>query len=119
MHALWDQLLGNDYALADVRRRMFEIRSDQEIMRVTKDISATDEGMVPFTWLEESRELAKLSVYTPDVLDSLERVRRGLIDKPETIDLTEDYLRSAGQVARKRAAQAFVRLAKVLSDAIR
>jgi hypothetical protein len=119
MHALWDQLLGNDYALADVRRRMFEIRSDHEIMRVAKELAATDERIAPLTWLEESRDHAKRSVYTSEVMDSLERVRRGLIEKPETIDLTEDYLRSAGQVARNRAAQASVRLAKVLSDAIR
>jgi hypothetical protein len=119
MHALWDQLLGNDYDLADVRRRMFEIKSDLVVMRMAEDLASWDNGMDPQHWLDESREIANLSVYTPDVLDPLERVRRGLVDRPETIELPEDYLRRAGQLARSRAAQASVRLAKALSDALR
>ena len=119
MHALWDQLLGNNYDLADVRRRMFEIRSDELAMRMADDTASRENGMDPLQWLEESREHSNLSVYTLEVLDPLERVRRGLVDQPVTIDLTEDYLRSAGQVARSRAAQASVRLSRALSDALR
>lgn len=110
MHALWDQLLGTGYDVADVRRRMFEIRSYDIAMRSAEESVANEIGMDPFTWLEESRALARLNVYTPEVMDPLERASRMQGNELEKVDLPEEYLKAAGRVARARAAHAALRL---------
>jgi hypothetical protein len=51
--------------------------------------------------------------YTPIVIDSLNVVARGLVDKPKVLDLPEDFLMNAGRVAQIRAAEAGYRLARV------
>jgi hypothetical protein len=64
--------------------------------------------------LQESRELAVQSVYAPAVLDSLSKVSRKLVEKPEVLELDEEYLKNAGRVAQVRAAQAAIRLGTVM-----
>jgi len=54
------------------------------------------------------------SVYAPAVLDSLSKVSRKLVEKPEVLELDEKYLKNAGRVAQVRAAQAAIRLGTVM-----
>ena len=116
MHALWDQLLGEDYALRTMRRRYAEIVTNDELRKVGE--SAVSKGLDPQVWLEESRHLASEHVYTPMVLEHLTRVSRGLVEKPEVLDLPEDYLKNAGRIAQIRATEAGFRLAGVWKECL-
>ena len=109
MHALWDGLLGRDYRFADCQRRIFEITSDQELIVKSKPSVAIQELLSPATWIDESKALVKQFVYTDSVLGSL-KASVG-VDKKAPLELDEDYLKSAGRVARQRAAEAAYRLA--------
>ena len=111
MHALWDQLLGDQFDAGDVRRRISEIKSDEIVWQQALDAAT---GTDPRSWLQESRELAVQSVYAPEVLDSLSKVSRKLLDQPEVIELDEGYLKNAGRVAQVRAAQAAARLGALM-----
>lgn len=119
MHALWDQLLGNDYSVSGVRNRLREISSDQELIKAAEAALAKEDGLSPQTWLKESRKLAVENVYTPEVMQSLEHVSRGLVDKPEELELSEAYLKNAGRIAQIRAAEAGFRLAETWRQAIK
>jgi len=119
MHALWDQLLGPDFELSAVRRRIVEITGDDELVAKGHVAIAATDGLSPLTWLAESRAAAIKHVYTAEVMDSLNLVARGVITKPEAIDLSERYLKYAGRVAQVRAIEASRRLAETWRTAIR
>lgn len=104
-------MLGDQYDAGDVRPTISKIKSDKIVWQQGLD-SAT--GTDPRAWLQESRELAVQSVYAPTVLDSLSKVSRKLVEKPEVLELDEAYLKNAGRVAQVRAAQAAVRLGTVM-----
>jgi hypothetical protein len=114
MHALWDQLLGPEFTLQGTRSRYAEIVTSSELTAIGEQALA--KGLDPQVWLEESRQLATEHVYTPVVIESLNVVARGLVDKPEVLDLPEDYLKNAGRVAQIRAAEAGYRLAGVWKE---
>jgi hypothetical protein len=116
MHALWDQLLGEDFALRTMRRRYGEIVTNYELKQVGE--KAVSKGLDAQIWLEESRQLAVQYVYTPVVIENLVHVARGLISKPELIELPQDYLKNAGQVAQIRATEAGYRLAAVWKECL-
>jgi len=119
MHALWDQLLGQDFALGSMRRRYAEIVTSSELKAIGEQAIAVPGGLDPLVWLEESRKLATEHVYSPEVLESLERVKRGLVDKPETLELPEAYLKNAGRIAQFRATEAGYRLAGVWRECLK
>lgn len=108
MHSLWDGLLGSGFDLADTRRRIFEITSDQELVA---NANPKGEWLMPQTWLAESRTAATSHVYTQDVLDNL-KASVG-IRKDNPIKLDDAYLKIAGRVAQQRALLAAHRLAAV------
>ena len=60
-------------------------------------------------WIEESHEVAKAVVYTPDVLTAAEQAGQG-----EKITLSEEYLKAAGDEARRRVVAAGMRLSALL-----
>ena len=70
-------------------------------------------------WLGESRKAAIENVYAPEVLDSLSIVSRGIAEKPETVELSDAYLKNAGRVAQVRAVEAAYRLAGLWKDCLR
>ena len=104
-------MLGDQYDAGDIRRTFSEIKSDEILWQQALDAAT---GTDPRAWLQESRELAVQSVYVPEVLDSLSKVSRKLVEKPEVLELDEEYLKNAGRVAQVRAAQAAVRLGTVM-----
>jgi hypothetical protein len=118
MHALWDQLLGDEFALRSMRRRYAEIVTSAELKALGEQAVAVSGGLDPLVWLEESRRLAVEQVYTPEVLDPLNIVVRGLAEKPEVLTLSEDYLKNAGRVAQQRATQGAYRLAGVWRECL-
>jgi hypothetical protein len=119
MHALWDQLLGDEFALRSMRRRYAEIVTSAELKTLGEQAVAVSGGLDPLVWLEESRRLAVEQVYTPEVLDPLNIVVRGLAEKPEVLTLSEDYLKNAGRVAQQRATQGAYRLAGVWRECLK
>lgn len=119
LHALWDQLLGNQFSLGDINRRIAEIGTDEELVAKAKKSIASSEGLDPQTWLAESRKLATENVYMPEVLDSLNLVTRGILEKPGEIDLSEAYLKNAGRVAQVRASEAAYRLAETWRNCVK
>ena len=118
MHALWDQLLGDEFALGSMRRRYAEIVTSAELKALGEQAVAASGGLDPLVWLEESRKLAVEQVYTPEVLDPLNIVVRGLAEKPQEITLSEAYLKNAGKVAQVRATEAAYRLAGVWRECL-
>ena len=109
LHSLWDQLLGAKFSLGGTRKRIVEITTDSELAAFG-NAAVSHSG--PQAWLEESRLIAVESVYTPEILSKLELVYRGIVSKPEVIELTESYLKNAGRVAQRRAIEAAYRLAE-------
>ena len=101
MHALWDGLLGSDWSLDGNRRRLVEITENPELVSLSQQAITSE--IDPQIWLMESRSLTVEHVYTPEVLDSLQLVSRGVVNQPQEIELTEGYLKNAGKIAQQRA----------------
>ena len=119
MHALWDQLLGDEFAQPTNRRRFAEITSSPKLTEIGRIAVSTPGGLDPLVWLGESRKAAIENVYAPEVLDSLSIVARGIAEKPETLELSDPYLKNAGRVAQVRTAEAAHRLAAVWKYCLR
>ena len=56
MHARWDQLLGDEFALGSLRRRYAEIVTSSELKALGEQAVAVSGGLDPLVWLEESRK---------------------------------------------------------------
>jgi hypothetical protein len=118
MHALWDQLLGDEFAQRTNRRRFTELTSSPQLTEIGRIAVSIPGGLDPLVWLGESRKTAIEHVYTPEVLDSFSTVSRGIVDKPEVLELSESYLKNAGKVAQVRAVEAAYRLTEVWRDCL-
>jgi hypothetical protein len=119
MHALWDQLLGDEFAQRTNRRRFAEITSSPQLTEIGRIAVSIPGGLDPQVWLGESRKEAIEHVYTPEVLDPMNIVARGIAEKPEVLDLSEVYLKNAGRVAQARAVETAHRLAALWGDCLR
>jgi hypothetical protein len=119
LHALWDSLLGDRYDAGDIRRRCEVIRSNTDHWKKAALDAGKSDGLDPLIWLAESSEFGRSHVYTPEVLGPVDAVARQLTPKLEVIELSEDYLKAAGELARLRAAHAAHRLALILSQDLR
>jgi hypothetical protein len=109
LHSLWDGLLGDNWSAGGARRRSTEIMRNQELIMLGQDAALS---LDPKVWLKESRAEAVEHVYTSEIMDELFKVQRGLLQEPEKIVLTEEYLKNAGRIAQRRAVQAAYRLAE-------
>jgi len=118
MHALWDGLLGEDFSLQGTRKRMAEIRGDLELVGLGTMAVSKPDSLDPQTWLSESRSIALESVYSAEVMAHLQLVTRGFTETPETLDLSETYLKNAGRVAQGRAIEAAHRLAAIWCEGL-
>jgi hypothetical protein len=110
LHALWDGLLGPRFDEGDVKRRIAEAKADKDTWEQSQVFSV--KRMDRNEWLLESIACANLCVYTKEVIAAVE----GSDSKLEPIDLSKEYLESAGQAARSRACDAAARLAKILAE---
>ncbi len=119
LHALWDGLLGSQYDAGDIHRRCGVIREDSARWATAAAAAKNPNGLNPLTWLSESAEVGRSHVYTPEVLEPVQAVARGLTTIVATTDLSDNYLTSAGDAARNRAAFAGHRLALILSQDLR
>jgi hypothetical protein len=116
MHALWDQLLGRGSDFNEIRRRMVEISTDEELIAIVAQASQADGYLESETWLSESRQLAIRYVYTPEVLNMV--IDSQVSGQLTTVSLSDEYLKQAGRIAQQRALLASKRLAGVWSNAL-
>jgi S1/P1 nuclease len=130
LHSLWDNLLGRRYYLQDVERTATEL-SDRGRYGEVWDTAAKEAD--PRKWVEESHALAQSAVYTDEVLNAIRgapmvfveerRRRRSSNSEPaqpkqqlSPIELSEVYMKQAGDVARQRIIAAGIRLGALLNN---
>src|SRR5262249_16944193 len=95
LHSLWDQFPGQSHGFRDSRNKALGEMAKPDLATMGTQASTTlDEK----AWLDESHVLAKSHVYTDEVLTALRRMEAAG-DMVDTIDLSQDYLMSGGQVA--------------------
>lgn len=114
LHALWDGLLEKRFQRADVWRLKQKISG--VMFAAMYDVHDLPETLAPETWLAESRNFARKYVYTSEVMDPITVAMRGRSTEIQTINLSEEYLETAGSIARIRAYQASFRLAEILKE---
>jgi hypothetical protein len=117
LHFLWDGLLGAQFDAGDVRRRARTIASESQLWGDATRAAQKEGGLNPLTWLAESGEFGRSHVYAPEILTAVESAARES-RRLEMIDLSESYLKAAGEAARIRAAFAAHRLAAVLREGL-
>ena len=65
-------------------------------------------------WIPESHDMAVSVVYDPAILQAVQDAMPG--EKLEPISLSTDYLKAAGQLARRRIVAAGLRLGALLKQ---
>jgi hypothetical protein len=107
LHALWDNLLGRQHYLRNVDKAVAELKGEQY-----RDVWESGKERNPRRWIAESHKLAQDFAYDDAIL---EVVRRATPQQPlEKIELSDEYLKAAGEHARRRIVAAGVRLADIL-----
>lgn len=115
LHALWDSLLGEKIQINTARQRAARLRLDDTLQAEARAASAQRD---PVLWMHESHQLVRAVVYTEEILTPLKRWEtRG--ETPQPIELSEEYLRQAGNVARMQVLKAGYRLADMLRRYLR
>jgi hypothetical protein len=113
LHSYWDGLLGGEQKLNDIRKRSAEILGDDGLKKAAE---AAAEKLDVEDWVQESNKLAKDFVYHKLILAAV-RAGEAQASKPlQKVDLPEEYLQKAGQVAQQRVAEAGYRLAEILKQ---
>jgi hypothetical protein len=69
-------------------------------------------------WLHESVDIASTVAYGPEVLDQLSESEEEDDEEAPVITVSEDYLRRAHAIARKRSVEAGYRLGAILQDVV-
>ncbi len=118
MHAFWDRAIGNRFDARGDSLTLISIANDRALATLAEQAMADERALDPLQWLEESRSMAVGNVYTPEILDALALVSRGLTSQPELINLSPNYQQRAEDIARQRAALAAARLAKIWTIAL-
>jgi hypothetical protein len=109
LHAFWDEQISNDDPYETVRILATDLGRNPNLQAVGKAAEATLE---PGKWIDESAELAKRSVYTPDLLKQI-AAREGHSHLGQ-LDLTPQYKADAEEIGERRASEAGHRLAKTI-----
>jgi hypothetical protein len=107
LHSLWDGLLGTRAQMNDVNRDVRKLNEQPELWNV--DTKPDIDG-----WIAESHDAAVSVVYDPAILEAVRNAKPG--DKLEPISLSTDYLKAAGQLARRRIVAAGLRLGALLKQ---
>jgi S1/P1 Nuclease len=107
LHSLWDGLLGTRATMRDVARVTAELKQNGDLWKV--DTKPSIDG-----WIAESHFAAISVVYDSAILEAVREAKPG--EKLVPISLSEDYLKTAGQVARQRVVAARLRLGAMLNS---
>jgi len=115
MHALWDSLPGEKIEWREARNRSLELLTHAELKQCAEEAAKILDGKA---WTDESHALVKSVVYDAEVLAVLKAAESAGERQPPVIDLSEDYLKAAGAVAKQRVVQAGYRLGAVLAEIV-
>lgn len=113
LHSIWDGLLGYGGSINELRARASRLLLDPKL-RTLSEKSRQITGISQ--WVEEGRQIASASAYTPDVRTQLLSMRT---DHLMPVALPENYLQQAGAIAQERASIAGHRLAGLLGDLLK
>jgi hypothetical protein len=105
LHSLWDNLLGRQSKMSDVEREVAKLHEQPELWQVDTKLDID-------RWIAESNDAAKSMVYDPMILAAVRGSSPGA--KMQPISLSTDYLKAAGQVARRQIVAAGMRLGALL-----
>ena len=111
LHAFWDEGVSVDEPYATCRVLAYDLEQNKELAaageKATEKLDVGD-------WIDESHELCKLYVYTPEVKQQI-AAREGHSHLGE-LDLSPAYKADAENVCERRAVEAGSRLAKTLQQ---
>ena len=107
LHSLWDGLLGTRSQMRDVDREVARLKEQQEFWNIDTKLDISG-------WINESHDAAASVVYDQAILQVIRNATPG--EKLEPISLDEDYLKAAGQLARRRMVAAGLRLGALLKQ---
>ena len=113
LHSLWDGLLGKDTDFRKCRNEAIEMRASKALQPVRGDSASTTDAVA--IW-DQSYELCSDFAYADEVRAHLIRLEDAGETEVAKLDLSENYLKVAGRVARFQAARAGRRLSKVLEQ---
>ena len=111
LHSLWDGLIGSEIDFRECRNEAIEMRAN-DIARSDGSKSATANDTVE-VW-NQSHALCSQYAYAGEVRAHLIRLEDSGKTKIVELDLSEGYLKTAGQVAHFQAARAGLRLGELL-----
>ncbi len=109
--------LGPQFEAGDVRRRAKEIQSSDAWTDANEDVDSVI-CLRPFTWLAKSSRFAQSHIYAGEVTEAVEAAAAAAraSKKVETVDLSEESLKAAGELSQRRAAFAARRLAGIFAN---
>jgi hypothetical protein len=111
LHSLWDQFPGRQDKLIEARAEAQRLMQDADHATAGRRAAEQVDEAV---WLHESHTLAGNSAYAAEVRSALTGMEAAGSVTP--IDLSEAYLKSSGQIARRRLVEAGYRLGAVLKQ---
>lgn len=112
LHSVWDGLLGKQYYMRNVDKVVKELSNRDRFGEVFDTAARETE---PAKWANESHELCRSVVYTPEILNAVKKTPAG--EKIAPLDLPVEYYKAAGELARKRVLAAGLRLGALLKNA--
>jgi len=103
LHALWDNLLGSAHRPNDVKRTVAQLAAERfRPAKVDGDVE---------DWIAESHELAKSFAYSPEIIAAVHTD-----GELQPINLSKEYLTSAGSRARQRIVAAGLRAGALINS---
>lgn len=118
MHALWDGLLGGAVVEDDIDRRATEIKNLPGYQQLGEELKRRAQPYSLATWLAESREAALQYAYTSEVLRPLDVAFKAEVHELMPLNFSPTYMERAGELAKRRAAEAGYRLAVVWAEGL-
>jgi hypothetical protein len=113
LHSVWDHSLGKTKEFRGCRNHAIRLLHDDKL-KLLGESAAKD--LNEDNWLHESVDIASSVAYGSEVLEQLRAVPEDE-DAPPVV-VSEDYLRNAHAIARKRATQAGYRLGAILKEVV-
>jgi hypothetical protein len=111
LHAFWDDAISTDDPYSTCRVLAYDLEHNKELAEAGEKATAKlDVG----EWIDESHELCKLYVYTPEVKQQI--AAREVHSHLGPLDLPPTYATTAESVGERRAVEAGHRLAKTLQQ---
>jgi hypothetical protein len=105
LHSRWDGLLGRRDLIREVDRQANEL-SNRVRYRDVWQSAATETD--PSEWARESHQLCKSDIYSDDILSAVRGTPLGA--QVEPLRLSDEYMRNAGGIAKRRIIEAGARL---------